>query len=191
MIAYVFWHWKKPGVTALDYETRQQEFHAALNASPPSGFLGSFSFGLSGAPWTAAGGDAYEDWYLLEDFGALGALNEGAVSGPRAGPHDAAAAVAEGGAAGIYSLRHGTALPRPKTALWLSKPAGMAYGKLLGLLAQVVEKDGAVIWMRQMTLGPAREFCLQCLKHVSLPSPFEALSISLRPVWPRSQSGTG
>lgn len=174
-----------------EYEKRQRDFHAALKASSPAGFIGSFSVSLSGAPWAAAGGEAYEDWYLVEDFGALGALNEGVVSGGRSGPHGAAAAAALGGTAGLYSLRLGTVLPVPQKALWLSKPAGMAYTELLGYLAPIVEREGGALWMRQMTLGPAREFCLQCPKHISLPSTFQALSISLRPVWPRPQSGIG
>ena len=110
MLAYVFWHWKQAEITAKDYENRQRAFHAALGAAPPSGFLGSFSVSLSHAPWAASGGDTYEDWYLVQDFSALGLLNEAAVTASRAAPHDAAAVVVAGGAGGLSSTarRHGT-----------------------------------------------------------------------------------
>jgi hypothetical protein len=76
LLAYMFWHWKQAEITAKDYETRQRTFHAALAAEPLSGFLESFSISLSHAPRAAGGGDAYEDWYLVQDFGALGLLNK-------------------------------------------------------------------------------------------------------------------
>src|SRR5262245_13259104 len=56
LLAYVFWHWKRAGVTAKDYENRQRAFHGALAAAPSSGFLGSFSVRLSNASWAADGG---------------------------------------------------------------------------------------------------------------------------------------
>lgn len=135
LLAYVFWHWKQAEMTAKAYEDRQRAFHAALAAAPPSGFLGSFSVGVSHAPWAAGGGNAYEDWYLVQDFGALGLLNEAAVSAGRAAPHDAAAAVAAGGAGGLYRLRRGAALRRPQYAQWFGKPESMPYSELFDQLA--------------------------------------------------------
>ena len=184
MIAYVFWHWRKRGLPAGDYEKRQRHFHAALTAAPPSGFTGSFSVGIAGADWAAGGDEAYEDWYLVKDFGALGALNEGAVSGTRSGPHDAAAAVAEGGTASIYLLRRGDVMIDPGYAHWFDKPSGMTYAELAALLDPVVDREEAALWMRQLALGPARELCLHARKKVSLPSPFEAIVLPLRLIWP-------
>lgn len=184
MLAYVFWHWKQSEITANDYEDRQRGFHAALAAAPPSGFLGSFSVSLSGAAWAAGGSDAYEDWYLVQDFGALGLLNEAAVSASRAAPHDAAAAVAAGGTAGLYGLRRGETLRRPRYAQWFGKPERMAYDELLTQLAPQVDQVQGVLWMRQMVLGPTREFCLHAGAPVSLPAAFRTLVIPLRPVWP-------
>jgi hypothetical protein len=40
MLAYVFWHWRRPDVPAASYEALQRRFHAALGAAPPAGFLG-------------------------------------------------------------------------------------------------------------------------------------------------------
>lgn len=183
MLAYVFWHWKRPEVTKPDYEDRQRGFHAALSASPSLGFINSFSFGPSNAPW-AASGDVYEDWYLVEDFGALGLLNDAAVSGNRAEPHDVAAAVAADGAGGLYGLRRGSALPRPQYAHWFGKPEGMPYRELFAQLAPVVDSAGGTLWMRQMVLGPAREFCLHTTLPVSMLENWGALVIPLRQTWP-------
>src|SRR5262249_32875713 len=143
---------------AIDYEERQRGFHAALGAAPPLGFIDSFSRGISDAPWIA-GGEAYEDWYLVQDFAALGLLNEAAVSGSRLQPHDVAAAVAAGGVAGVYGLKFGAALLRPQCAHWFGKPEGMSYRELFDRLAPVVDRAEGALWMRQMTLGPAKEFC--------------------------------
>lgn len=186
MLAYVFWHWKRPEVTATDYEDRQRVFQAALAASPSPGFVHSFSVGISNAPWAASSG-AYEDWYLVRDFGALGLLNEAAVSSSRAQPHEAAASVAAGGTAGVYGLRFGTALRRPRYAYWFGKPEGMAYRELFDRLAPVVDRANGALWMRQMTLGPAREFCLHGREAVPLLAGVEALVIPLRPTWPDSE----
>jgi hypothetical protein len=186
MLAYVFWHWRKAAVSAADYEARQRAFHAALAAEPPRGFHGSFSVGLSGAPWAAEGGDSYGDWYFVEDFAALGALNEAAVSGGRAAAHRAAAEVAAGGTAGVYGLRLGAALRPPRYAQWLSKPAGKRYEDLFNELKPVVEKTHGALWMRQMTLGPAREFSLHSSSPAAVPAQFSPLAVQIRPVWPEA-----
>lgn len=184
VLAYVFWHWRRRDVAAAAYEGAQRAFHAALAGSSPAGYTGSFSVALDEVPWIPGGDDAYEDWYLLEDFTALGALNEAAVSHGRAAPHDAAAALAAGGSGGLYRLRLGRALREPRRALWFGKPDGMRYGELFALVAPVVEEVGGVLWVRQLTLGPAREFCLHAPAAASLPAPFKPLAVSLRAVWP-------
>jgi hypothetical protein len=184
LLAYVFWHWKRTAVVATDYEDRQRAFHAALAAAPSAGFLGSFSVGLSHAPWAAGGDDAYEDWYLMEGFAALGLLNAAAVSTSRAVPHDAAAAVAAGGAGGLYALRRGATLHQPRYAHWFGKPEGMSYNDLVARLAPVVDQVQGALWMRQMVLGPAEEFCLHATVTVPLPAVFSAFVVPLRQAWP-------
>ena len=184
-LAYVFWHWRRPNVSAADYEARQRAFHAALAAAPPAGFTGSFSVAVSGAPWAAAGGgDAYEDWYLVRDYAALGELNAAAVAAPRAAAHDAAAAQAAGGAAGLYRLQLGRELRSPRFAHHFSKPAGVRYREFLAALEPRVAAASGALWMRQMTLGPAREFCLHAAEPVELPPNVGALVLPLRPAWP-------
>ena len=185
MLAYVFWHWRQPAVDSHEYEARQRVFHDALSLAPPDGFLRSASGALSGAPWAAEGGEAYEDWYLVRNSGALDALNEAAVTASRAGPHDAAAALASGGVAGLYRLRLGAPSSTTRLAYWFGKPTGMRYEELWSLLAPVVKATaGAALWCRQMVLGPSPELCLQAPSAMVLPAPLHAREIALRPVWP-------
>jgi hypothetical protein len=184
VLAYVFWHWKKINIPTEQYESRQRAFHAALAAEPSAGFIQSFSLALPGAPWALDGGEGYEDWYLVEGFAALGALNETAVSQSRTTPHDRVAAVAAGGSGGVYELRLGSVSVLPKYAHWFHKPDGMKYQELFAELAPVVDQVQAGLWMRQMVLGPAPEFCLHATEPVTLPTAFEAIVIPLRRLWP-------
>lgn len=184
MIAYVFWHWKQPPIVALDYERVQRAFHAALEHDPPSGFHWAQSFALSGCAWAAGGGEAYEDRYLVDNLPALEALEQGAVSASRKAPHDSAAALAAGGAAGVYKLTQGEPMRVPRHAAWFSKPAGVSYAALRELLEPVVARGEASVWMRKMVLGPTPEFSLYSAEPLELPAPIEALAVPLRPVWP-------
>ena len=71
--------------------------HRAASA-PAAGLHGLGGARVAEAPWLEGSGPAYEDWYALADWAALGRLNEAAVRGERAGPHDAVAARAAAGA---------------------------------------------------------------------------------------------
>ncbi|MEX0894077.1 MAG: hypothetical protein WEB88_18045, partial [Gemmatimonadota bacterium] len=172
MLAYTFWHWPRAGVAPADYERRQAAFHQALAEHPPAGFLGSATAAVT-APWA----DGYEDWYRVEDYAALGTLNEAAVSHARAASHDAAAALAEGGAGGLYALRAGEPTVRPTQANWFTKPAGMAHSALIEDLGPLVERHGGALWMRQLVLGPAPEFCLQATSPIRLPAALDVLRL--------------
>lgn len=153
MLAYLFWHWPRSDVDPGRYADALLAFHRALLANPPPGYRGSRVLEVSGAPWVP-GATALEDWYFLDDFAALGALNEAAISGRRREPHDGAARLVEGGAGGVYRrLREGPATP-PAWVTWFGKPAGIAYPEFL---AQVPPVE---LWQRQLVLGPAPEFCL-------------------------------
>ena len=99
MLAYVFWHRPGGDEAPAAYEARLTAFHAALAEHPPEGFAGSAALRVQEAPWLPGGGPAYEDWYAVEGWDALGALNEAAVRGARAQPHDAVAARTRAGAA--------------------------------------------------------------------------------------------
>jgi hypothetical protein len=172
MLAYVFWHVPRPGVAPADYERRLAAFHAALEAGAVPGVGRTTTLALPAVPWLE-GAAGYEDWYLVEGFAALGALNAAAVAGARRAPHDAAAAAALTGVAGIMGHVCGPLLPaEPAWAAWLSKPEGLAYdafhADLATTLAGVPE---ACAWQRQMTLGPATEYCVLAARPAALPWP--------------------
>jgi hypothetical protein len=156
MLAYVFWHWPAENVAADRYVERLLAFHRTLTASPCPGFHGSEVFQVEGDPWpgaSASQGRLYEDWYSVEDFAALGVLNEAAVSLARKDPHDAVAMLAAGGAGGVY--RNLVPGPSGEQVSWFGKPSGMTYRELLDRMP-----PKATLWLRQMVLGPAPEFRL-------------------------------
>src|SRR3954466_13738357 len=92
MLAYLFWHERRPEVEADRYVALLDDFHRALAAAPPPGFRGSWSVRLAAAPWDAGPGEPIEDWYLVDDWTALGTLNDAAVRAPRQAPHARGAA---------------------------------------------------------------------------------------------------
>jgi hypothetical protein len=170
VLAYVFWHVATAEVDAGDYETRLATFHEALRDDRPPGLGLTATVGLGAIPWLD-GASGYEDWYLVEDFAALGVLNAAAVSGSRRASHDDAAAAAHAGVAGVMGHVSGPQLPeRPGWAAWLAKPAGMGYDAFHTELWTAVGNDASV-WQRQMTLGPAAEFCIVAPAEHRLPWP--------------------
>ena len=163
MLAYVFWH--RPGGSAGGYEERLAAFHAALAAHPPAGFHGSAALRVQHAPWLAGDGQAYEDWYAVEDWTALGRLNDAAVSGDRANPHDAVAMSAAAGAGAVYGLVSGPPELVATRASWLARPPGTDRDAFHAQL----EGPGRSVWMRQMVLGPSPEYVVRSGAPVVLP----------------------
>src|SRR5262249_31107707 len=103
----------------------------------------------------------YLDWYLVDDFTALGALNEAAVSGTRQPSHDAVAALARAGTGGVARLLGGEpVVPGAPVVTMLDKPGGTSHAAFVAPLAPALARSPAraSAWMRQMTLGPGREF---------------------------------
>ena len=182
-LAYVFWHWRQPSAERSTYESAQQDFQRVLAASPSSGFVRSFSHAIAGAPWANQGGEAYEDWYLVRDSAALDPLDTAAVTAGRKTAHDAAAALAANGTAGLYQLKIGVAPTGPRSAQWFVKPAGMGYAQLFAAIEPALGPVGGSLWVRKMTLGPSPEFCVLALEPATLASPFQMFAFQLRPVW--------
>jgi hypothetical protein len=182
-LAYVFWHVRQPQVTREAYEQAHLAFQRTLQANSPAGSRGARVLRLSGAPWMPSSPQApevYEDWYFLDDSAALDRINEAAVSGVRRAPHDGVARLAAAGIAGLYRLQNGIRNAKAQQALWFSKPAGMSYPAL----AERFATRGAdeALWMRQMTLGPTPEFCLQT--NARLPEGFMAqASLTIEATW--------
>lgn len=170
MLAYVFWHWPQPSVDHGTYVDHLRAFHQTLAANKPSGFQHSVVFRIHGANWLKTQGDAYEEWYLLDDSAAMDRINEAAVSGACEEPHNRVAREAADGVGGLYRLRAGQEnLAQSRFAIWLSKPAGVSYNDFFAALQPLTSQPGVALWGRQMTLGPTTEFCIHGLAEVQLP----------------------
>jgi hypothetical protein len=135
VLAYVFWHRPRPGVDRDRYEDALRRFHDSLENA-------SAAFRLDRLPFEDAHG--YEDWYLVEDWTALGELNALAVDARHREGHDAAAELAGHGWGGVYALVRGAAEPPPRARWQHSAPSDPGVG----------------LWQRQMVLGPAPEYCV-------------------------------
>jgi hypothetical protein len=185
MLAYVFWHWKRPDVDRESYETVQRQFHERLAEAPSAGLVGSWTSSVIGVGWAPPDAVVYEDWYLIEGSAALDALNDAAVTGRRALSHDAAARLAAGGTAGLYRLRGGHLITNVRTASWFSKPMEITRAALDAEVEHALGGLRFALWMRQMVLGPTPEFCVQTDLDRPAPLPWPAdAEIRLRPVWP-------
>jgi hypothetical protein len=161
MLAYVFWHWPQPQIDTGSYVDHLVEFHRTLAANKPDGFRESVVFRIRNANWLNTDGDAYEEWYLLDDSAAMDRLNEAAVTGVCEEPHNRVAREAADGTGGLYRLRAGAEdLAEARYAVWLSKPGGVSYKDFYASLERLTSQPGVALWGRQMTLGPTTEFCI-------------------------------
>jgi hypothetical protein len=159
VLAYVSWHRPAAAVERSAYERALVRFHRSLAARPPCGFRGSASARVDGVPWLAGGG--YEDWYLLEDWAALGVLEEAAVSRGHRGAHDAAAKLAGSERAGVYRLLEGSADPaRGEVAVWVDPVGARSRHALAELLGDGIDRDRDGVWRRCLALGPAPQYCV-------------------------------
>jgi hypothetical protein len=177
VLAYLFWHRPRAGVGVEAYEQAQVAFHRSLAHRPPVGLCGTATFRTAELPWLgaraeadlAADAPAYEDWYLLEDYAALGVLNEAAVGRGHRTAHDDAARHFGAGSGGLYAHvegerpdpgRRGRAIAESSTAVWVARPAGAQQQMLGELLGDGMDPRHASLWRRQLVMGPAPEFCL-------------------------------
>ena len=166
MLAYLFWHRPQPGTAPEEYEAALRGFHRSLAHQRPVGLRASCSFRVAELPWlpgpdgTPMGG--YEDWYLLEDYAALGVLNAAAVGRGHRTAHDHAARRFGSGTAGLFALEEGdpTAFSRAPLAVWVARAPGSAEPALGELLGDGTSPGACCLWRRQLVLGPAPEFCL-------------------------------
>ena len=161
MLAYVFWHRPAPGVGEAVYEQALLRFQRSLAARPPAGFTGSACLRAASLPWLAGEGQGYEDWYLVDDFAALGVLNQAAVARGHLSAHDEAARRAGPGTGAVYRLLEGHATPGDaRLAVWIDKARGAPLPVLGALLGDGMDAARAALWQRQMALGPAPEYCV-------------------------------
>ena len=173
MLAYVFFHRLAPGADATVYEDALRRFHAALAATPPSGFLRSVTFRVDGG---------YADWYLVEGSAALDGLNDAAVSGAAKAGHDAAAGMAVDGAGKLLALVSGEPRFAPGVEVRFSKPPGTSYTDFYAQLAPWTARPDVSLWRRMMVLGPAPEFCFISQADLDLPAVMSPVSFHRTPV---------
>ncbi len=180
MLAYVFWHRPHDPNAADVYEQALLAFHRSLAHAPPVGLRASAVFRVAELPWLAPAADAeqrpdsapaggYEDWYVVEDYAALGVLNEAAVGRGHSTAHDQAARRFGAGSGGLYGLvegdraeldRQGGLIGEASLAVWVGRPPGSRRRGLGELLGDGMDPRHASLWRRQLVLGPAPEFCL-------------------------------
>jgi hypothetical protein len=184
LLAYLLWHRPADGIEQEAYERASEGFHRSLHHSPPAGLCGSAIFRVGESEWLDAslasepdggagdepgGGTAdkphrrpgYEDWYLVDDFAALGVLNEAAVAHGHRTAHDEVARRFGTGAGGLYGLMEGHAeLAGPPLGIWISRPSGAAKPALAGLLGDGLDPQHSSLWRRALVFGPAPEYCL-------------------------------
>jgi hypothetical protein len=161
VLAYVFWHWPRAGSDTAAYESAQVRFQQSLVRQPPAGLRGNASFRIARVPWFVDDwtGARYEDWYLVEDWTALGVLEQAVVGAGHRSAHERAAAHAGGGAGGVYRLLEGASPALDAaTATWVTAPAEHGPSLVGDLLADGGEE--IAMWRRALVLGPAPEWCL-------------------------------
>jgi hypothetical protein len=185
MLAYVFWHTPAPAADRGDYERLLIDFHKTLAAHAPPGFRSSLVFRTQNSPWIGNGAPAYEDWYLLDNSSALDAISDAAISGPRKAPHDLIASMAASGTAGLYRLKTGQveSMCTARHALWFSKPAG-PYDAFFQQLRPITEAPQINLWLRQMVLSAAPEFCLRSATMPPLPSNLAVTHCPIQAIYP-------
>jgi hypothetical protein len=210
VLAYLFWHRRAAAIERDAYERELERFHRSLARRPPSGFRSSAAFRVGELPWLSpeapaappspesdAGeprltgpGAGYEDWYLVDDWAALGVLEEAAVSRGHISAHEAVASHARDGAGAVYRLIEGSArIELAERAVWVSaapRRERLSFGALLG--DGIDPREGG-LWQRCLVLGPAPEYCLLADEQPAgvaasrLPAGWSALSTGRHPLW--------
>jgi hypothetical protein len=179
VLAYLFWHRPRESSDVAAYEQAQVGFHRSLHREPPVGLCGSAAFRVPRLPWlepagaapAPSAGRAYEDWYLVEDYAALGVLNGAAAGRGHRTAHDEAARLLGAGAGGLYALVEGErshpgpcagleSIGEATHAVWVAHPPGSKDGVIGELLGDGMDRRHASLWRRQLVLGPAPEYCL-------------------------------
>ncbi len=199
MLAYLFWHRPRDDAATAAYEQAHIAFHRSLAHAPPVGFQGSAAFRVAKLPWlppaAAAQGrpdSGYEDWYLVDDYAALGVLNEAAVGRGHRGAHDDAARRSGESAGGLYGFVEGHRPPPvvvTPLAVWVTQPRGSGRHELGELLGDGIDPRHASLWRRQLVLGPAPEFCLLAPEPPAgaaptrLPDGWRAVTIERKALW--------
>jgi hypothetical protein len=208
VLAYLSWHRAAVDVDPGSYEQALEHFHRSLAHQPPSGFRGSAALRLSELPWLApvdGAGDAagYEDWYLLDDWNAVGVLEEAAPGRGHETAHREIASLAGAASGAVYRLVEGSARPSAagseaigageaigaRQAIWVEHRPGRERPSLGDLLGDGIDPARDALWRRCIGLGPAPEYCLLAAEPPAgvagrrLPSGWVAQSVTREVVW--------
>jgi hypothetical protein len=167
MLAYLFWHRPSAGQPIESYERALVGFHRRLREVAVPGLVASGTARVGGLPWMD--GDGYEDWYAVDDYTALGVLNDAAVDAAHAQAHDLVALAASFGAGGLYALERGTIDTPAGYSVWLTKPSGVSYPDFREQLSLHTAGESVTVWRRQMVLGPAPEFRVTADRELAMP----------------------
>ena len=206
MLAYLSWHRASGGVEQDAYEHALERFHRSLAHRPPSGFRGSSAFRLSELPWLVpvAGSEqapGYEDWYLLDDWTAVGVLEEAVIAHGHRTAHDTIAGRAGSATGSVYRLAEGHArgtdwakgspadAGATDTAVWVKRAPGHEHPSLGALLGDGMDRERDGLWRRCIGLGPAPEYCLLAgepaagVSATRLPAGWVAQTVERAVVW--------
>jgi hypothetical protein len=159
VLAFLAWHRPAPDVAREHYESALERFHRSLAHRPPAGFRGSASVRVEQVPWLD--GAVYEDWYVVDDWAALGVLEDAAVSRGHVSAHNAAASLTGMETAAVYRLLEGSSDPgRASIAVWVTAARDHGRPALAQLLGDGIDPERDGLWQRCLVLGPAPEYCL-------------------------------
>src|SRR5438094_4606642 len=189
MLAYLFWHRPQPDATPQAYEAALVAFHEGLAKAAPHGLLGSATYWIDAVPWLR-GRSGYEDWYLVEGFGALQSLTQPTVAGSAKPIHDMITERSSVCHGGLYRLVAGEAAAVDQsTVWWLTRPRGVSHESLVEDLCLRLGSESSG-WRRMLTLGPAPELALVTGSRLTpaLPSGWKAVPVARHALWSTSGS---
>jgi len=168
MLAYLFWHQPAADHTVESYEQALVGFHRRMRDAAVPGLLASGTARVGGLPWMH--GEGYEDWYAVDDYSALGVLNDAAVDAAHVEAHDLVALAAEFGAGALYALERGAVDTPFSHCVWLTKPIGVSYPEFREQLAIHAAGEAVTVWRRQMVLGPSPEYRVTTGRELAMPA---------------------
>jgi hypothetical protein len=197
VLAYLSWHRAAPNVEPAAYEQALERFHRSLAHRRPTGFRGSAALRAAELPWliseaedSSAGGSGYEDWYMVDDWAAVGVLEEAAVARGHVTAHDDVASRSVDVRGAVYRLIEGhVRMAETRVAVWVTCAPGHADPSLAQLLGDGMDRGSGGLWRRCLGLGPAPEFCLlvseppRGVAPSRLPRGWQAVTFSREVIW--------
>ena len=182
-LAYVFWHWPRPGVTVGVYKRKLGSFQSSLRAGRPDLVADLLSYRVDSLPWGPRASPLFEDWYLVEDFSALGSLNDAAVAGSTKRFHDSVAGDYLKGAGGVFERVLGSIpLREARYATWIEKTVGIPYQSYYEEVKELLGETKSDLWRRQMVLGPSPQYCVHSIEPLNFPENFRPFGAKIRAV---------